>query len=298
MSPSRWLMMLAVPWGLSTGGCAAHTAQVTAPTESAAGARAAKDLLPSPEMLEKMHFAEAVGTILYLEDKASAIGTDVMLAHIKEPAAEGIRGWLTIRNATEAGEPLDSWSVFFLTDEDTPRIVCTIIVPLSGKPVFTRHEPPLVASPDIGRTFRARQTALAAVPRNGQPINTVMVPAAAVGARGQLVYLLAGTKTRGEVVFGMHYRALLSEDGLRVVEMKPLSQSVIILREEDLPPGAEPVAFNVAHVISDWPLETDVFVSLLHKRPVNVITRVGMWQVDGNQIHYLGPNESSPERDR
>ena len=45
---------------------------------------------------------------------------------------------------------------------------------------------------------------------------------------------------------------------------------------------------GVTHNITDAPLETHVFASLLHRVPVLVLTRRGTWRVDGARIAFLG----------
>jgi hypothetical protein len=225
-----------------------------------------------------------------LIDKASAIGTDVLLAHVANPSDLGIKGWLTFGNAAEGGTPTGGYRVIFLTRDDPPRIPCEVVVEPGREPVFTRHAPPREATPFVARLFHARQAAIDAMPRNGQPINPVVLPGESVGAKGIVVYLLAGTKNSGELVFGLHHRALVSEDGTRVLEMTPLAKTALVVRDRDLPAGATPLSSVVSHLVTDWPLETHVFVSLLnHKREVIVVTKRGDWRVVGDRIDFLGP---------
>src|SRR5262249_32181266 len=133
--------------------------------------------------------------------------------------------------------------------------------------------PPAEASDGLLLLFRARQAALAATPRNGQPLNPVVLPGAALGQKGILVYLLAGTTQPGEMVFGIHHRVLVSEDGTRVVASTPLSKTALVVSDRNLPAGARPEGAYVTHLMTDWPLETHVLVSLMHhNRPIYVGT--------------------------
>jgi hypothetical protein len=43
----------------------------------------------------------------------------------------------------------------------------------------------------------------------------------------------------------------------------------------------------VTHLVTDWPLETHVFVSLRTHKPVYVATTVGIWRVDGDKIRFV-----------
>jgi len=177
-----------------------------------------------------------------------------------------------------------------MTREDTPRIAGSVTVTPGQKPVFKANDPPAPASDGVQLLFRARQTALAGVPRNGQPLNPVVLPGEAIGQKGIVVYLLAGTTKQGELVFGLHHRVLVSEDGARVVAAMPLSKTALIVSDRDLPPGAKPEGAYVTHLVTDWPLETHVLVSLMHhNQPIYVATRLGNWRVVGDKIDYLGP---------
>jgi hypothetical protein len=92
------------------------------------------------------------------------------------------------------------------------------------------------------------------------------------------------------MVFGIHYRVLASEDGNTVKQVLPLSKSALVIPPpgENLPPDAVPVAAYVTQITTDWPLETHVFVSLLHKRhPIYVVTQRGIWLVIGDKISLV-----------
>ncbi len=52
-----------------------------------------------------------VGRLLYLLDKASAIGTDVLRDRIPDFRSRGLGGWITLQNGDETGKSLDSFSV-------------------------------------------------------------------------------------------------------------------------------------------------------------------------------------------
>jgi hypothetical protein len=43
----------------------------------------------------------------------------------------------------------------------------------------------------------------------------------------------------------------------------------------------------ITHIISETPIETHVFVSLLHKVPVYVGTARGVWRVEGDRIAFI-----------
>ncbi len=67
----------------------------------------------------------------------------------------------------------------------------------------------------------------------------------------------------------------------------PLSKSALVLPPpaENLPRGAVPAASFVTQIVTDWPSEIHVFVSLLHNRvPLYVVTQRGIWLVIGDKM--------------
>lgn len=59
------------------------------------------------------------------------------------------------------------------------------------------------------------------------------------------------------------------------------------------PAGTSAAALAVSHLVTDFPLETHVFASLLNKLPIYVVTRRGYWCVDGDRIRFLGDHPPS-----
>jgi hypothetical protein len=106
------------------------------------------------------------------------------------------------------------------------------------------------------------------------------------GESGVLVYLLAGTTKAKVAVFGKHYRALVATGSNQVTYLKELTKSVLEVPLEEN--GQSPVALTVTHLVTEYPLETHVFTSLLLDLPVYVATSRGMWRVNGDQIAFLG----------
>jgi hypothetical protein len=248
--------------------------------------------LPIPADLAP-HIQESIelGLQLYFLDNASAVGTDVVVANVPNLRERGVGGWLTLRSADESGQPTPSFSVLFITAEEPRSIQFRVEVPLGGKPTFKEISPPTPLD-DLGiRLFRARQTAIRSVPRGPRKWNPVILPGGVVGRHDAiLVYLLAAEERAGEMVFGVHYRVLVSADGSTVQQAVPLSKSALVIPppQESIPPGAERVATMVSQIVTDWPLETHVFVSLLHKRaPIYVVTRRGVWRVVGEKIALI-----------
>lgn len=240
--------------------------------------------LPIPtDLAAAINRAQSVGRQLYVLDKISAIGTDVLMAQVARPQDHGLRGYLTFQDGTEDGQPKDSFTVSFFTGETPPKVAFQIHVAPDVKPRFEAVTPPRPASPGQQEMIRARQTAISALPEAMQPINPVILP----GEKGEvLVYLIAGTTRPGIAVFGKHHRAHVSPDGRQLLKLEPLSKSILELPTAP-PPGAKEAGLMITHIVSETPIETHVFVSLLHKLPVYVGTSRGLWRVDGDRIAFI-----------
>lgn len=251
--------------------------------------------LPLPEELRAaIERSQSIGMALYHHDRASAIGTDVMLANVGAPQELGIAGYLAFQDADEDGRPLERWQVTFFSAGEPPSVLCRVQVPMQqgATPELTLIDPPRPVSDDARRLIRARRTALAAIGPIVQPQNPVILPGEAIGKDGILVYLLAGSTRKDVAVLGKHHRVLVSPDGETAVSVEPLSKTAIEIPLA-VPPGAVAGAgLMITHLVTAWPLETHVFVSLLHRTPVYVGTSSGTWKVDGARISLLSTPES------
>jgi len=248
----------------------------------------ASDALPIPEDLRaQVHLAEELGVTLYFLDKASAIGTDALRQNVASIEKLGLSGYLTFREADDSGQPANSWREFFLKGEANPVVAYTVRVPLKlgATYSFEEHNPPVPASEGLRTFFTARQTAIKALTPVVQPINPVVLPGAVIGEDGILVYLLAGETRKGVAVLGRHYRVLVSRDGTTVKKFEPLSKSIIEIPYSS--EGKTTAGLVVSHIVTDWPLETHVFASLLYKLPVYVATSRGNWNVEEGKISLV-----------
>jgi len=235
--------------------------------------------------------ASKLGRLIYLLDKAAALGSDALLARIPPKDHVPIGGFLATRDVEPSGAEKPSFTVLFFTPGDGPHIAYRVRVPFKPGARSTVEDvtPPAEPNKPTEVLIRARATALAALPKTAQPINPVVLLARpTIGEEGILVYLLAGTKTRDLAVFGKHHRVLLSADGTTVLRFEPLSKSALEISLQVARPGSKPVEMIVSHIVTDYPLETHVFVSLLHNVPVIVVTQRGTWRVDGERIEFLG----------
>ena len=241
-----------------------------------------------PDLRGEIESAEDIGRQLYLLDKVSAIATDAAVARVPDLRAAGVVGYIPMQDADEAGQPQRSFLVTFFTGEDPPRIAYEVRVKPDVQPEFQAFDPPKTATDSFLILIRARQAAIAALPPVHQPMNPVLMPGAARGEKGILVSFLAGTKRPGVAVFGQHFRVLMPENGQTPTYVMPLSKSALEMPTKAGPNGAKTEALVVTHLVTDWPLETHVLVSLQWHLPVYVGTRRGVWHVDGDRIDLIG----------
>ena len=222
---------------------------------------------------------EALGKELYRRDQLASNATDMLFAAAPEAKNQPLRGWVSI-----LGE--DTATVYFIQQKgDDLSLAYTITFPGKGEPVVKAQlgEP----LPESVRTrFQARQTALTAVPKLYTPQTNAEVLDDPAG-KGFLVYVLASTTKPNEMVVGGHYRVTVSPDGRKAEAVDALSRSLLILpvNPPDAPKGAETALAYVTHIVSPTPVETHVFVSLLHRKTLLVATsKTDIWKVEGGSI--------------
>lgn len=248
--------------------------------------------LPVPEGLEEdVRRSTAIGGTLYALDQAAARATDILQASFGDVNALGLAGYIPMREGEAAKGSSESFTVVFFTHESPPRVAYQIRLAEGQPPTLDQLSPPADASPALASLIRARQLVLGSLPAMPQPINPVLLPGSVLGEEGVALYLLAGTETPNVAVFGQHFRALVSADGGDVLAFKPLSNSALEmpLTPPDADAGEElTVALMVTHVLTEFPLETHVFTSLLIQTPVYVRTARGLWRIADGDIAFLG----------
>ncbi len=240
-----------------------------------------------PEYGPQIKLAQSIGSALYILDKASAIGTDVMMENVSDYKEKSLGGYVTLREANEDGTPIDSYLVSFYTNDKPPKIMYEVHSRMSNEHEFNELNPPKQASSSFSHFVNSRKAAIAAIPKITQPINPVILPGQIFGKEGIVVYLLAGTTKPNLAVLGKHYRAYVDPYNDYAVEIEPLSNSEILipLRGKD---NEKAEALTVTHIITDWPTEIHVFASLLYKIEIYVATKSGLWKVDGTNISLIG----------
>jgi len=280
-----WVVVGLLLAGL-TGACAGAQPQSSSATPTAPSDLPETEQPIPPDLQDAVNRSSGIGRELYVLDQVAALGTDVLSANVRHPEAKKVIGYLPFREGDEAGQPTGTFQVAFFTSEQPTRIAYRVHLGPGRKPSFEALDPPQIATDGFVALARSRQAALAAVVHPSQPLNPILMPADAYGESGTLVYLLAGTTKPNVAVFGKHYRALVPTGGNQVSYLKELTKSVIEI--PTLVDGGRPAALVITHLVTEYPLETHVFTSLLSRLPVYVSTSRGLWRVDGDKISFLG----------
>ncbi|MGV8040247.1 MAG: hypothetical protein AB2L07_09255 [Thermoanaerobaculaceae bacterium] len=236
----------------------------------------AQTLAPDPGVVQ----AEHLGRAIHRYDEAAWLATDA-LASLLGTHSPPVDGWI----AADAG--LGVLVRFVKSSAEGPCAAFDSVVE-RGQASIKRNQPCQALSPLQAAMFRARATAAAQLDEPcSDAYNTVVLPGEVIKKQGWLVYLLAATTEPGAIPIGGHYRIHVSMDGRTVVEKTRLSKGCGLLRPPPPHPGVELGSPVVTQVLTDYPIETHVFLSLSHHLPLLVVTERGVWQVADGAIQFL-----------
>lgn len=226
---------------------------------------------------------EVVGKTLFAKDRAAWLATD-RLAESTGQIPEEIRGWVTLPSD-------EGWRVFFVQEEGNAYCsILNVLVNEDGAGPLRRSATCEPLASDQRAMFLSRQTALSALnTRCSDAYNTVVLPHEGTEA-AWAVYLLAATQDPGKVVVGGHVRVLVGDEGLDLVDYQQLSKACLSL-EIPSDDAGDPVLLVVTHLLDDHPIETHVFLSLLHKLKLYVMTESALWSVDKGEVKLLMDGE-------
>jgi hypothetical protein len=138
-----------------------------------------------------------------------------------------------------------------------------------GRELYQQTQRPQNLTEPQQRAKRAAMDALPQLSKQGYRFIVLSDPE----RKGFLVYALATSGNPQNIVVGLHYRVSVSAEG-RVERVDPLAGSDLVIRPgEGLPSGYRPVGFYCSCMVSNQPVETLVYLTLLHRQPCVV----GMW---------------------
>jgi hypothetical protein len=229
---------------------------------------------------------ERLGRAIFEQDGLAAQATDVLFAQHLDLAKEGLHGWI-IDFSTSPNR------VDFVRDhEGTLEAAYEIAFSMDSKPRFSALPAHALAADELAQ-FNARNLVLRNIEKPcSRSYNTVVLKEP--NSDRWLVWALAATNKPNVILFGGHYRFTISRDGTSIVSRDALSRSCL---EVDAKPkqqaNEQPVGLYVTNPVSEMPLETHVYLSLLFRTPIFVGTSDrAVWSVDHG--HMTRVNAESP----
>ena len=205
------------------------------------------------------------GRYIYREDQFAWKASDILTAKLsgEQAKVERLNGlWITHLSRTAN-------VVRFLRDGDNgPEAAYDVTFEGDGAGVLSVPVNRTLAPEELVQ-FRARKLALSSIPRPcSQRYNSVALE----DLDGNwLVWTLAATTTPGEMMYGGHYRFTIAKDGSSIVQRDALSRSCMRIPPPD-PRQGQAVGAFVTQLVSNIPVETTVWLSLLHKTTLYVGT--------------------------
>lgn len=224
---------------------------------------------------------ELLGMSMYIQDHQAALATDVLFAETSESSRQGIRGWIvttdgaeaTVRFVRERGGMFEAaYDVRFRPD---------------AKPTLSESARTALALRELAQ-FKARELALRNIERPcSQRYNAIVLPEP--GSDHWLVWMIAATTAPNLVQAGGHYRFTISGDGETLLSRDALSRSCIVVDRNQVPPGSRVEALTLTHIVSETPIETHIFLSLLHQvRLVIAVPDGTVWGVEQGRMRKVG----------
>lgn len=224
---------------------------------------------------------EQLGQAMYAQDQYAAQATDVVFATRGRQNDDGVRGWLVVPDGTGV-------RVHFIRDGVAgPEIVYDVIFAPGSRPALATDVPKSLNADELAQ-FRARQLALQAIERPCSDRYNTIVLRDPQQADRWLVWTIAGTTENNKVMVGGHYRFTISRDGQTIIARDALSRSCLVLEKNTVPAGSQAVALTVTHIVSSTPIETHIFLGLLHQQTIYIGTADrSIWAAESGKFRKL-----------
>ena len=232
----------------------------------------------------ELQVVETLGMSIYQQDSLAAEATDVLFSQGIDLSKYPISGWVVERHKKEA-------VIAFIGDFGGKlEGIFEIRKRKKKKAKFKElSEQERKLSDYQLSAFRARSLALENIDVPCSDRYNVVVLEDLDGV-GFLVYALAATTDPDAVLVGGHYRFTVSSDGSDIEAKERLSGSCLVLDKtpDDMPRGATLAALTMTHTVSVRPLETHVFLNLLHDMDFYVGTPdQHIWRIHDGKIQRV-----------
>ena len=231
-----------------------------------------RTVVPRAQQAEQEHAAfEAAaqrGRLLGAIARAGQIGTQDMLAHISDPNAAGISGWI----AVPEGNAVTVIFYAAAANGAPPASVYRVSIVggrVTGRQTFlTGTRPPLGPHEARMAAARAATDALDHHPCGGDDFNVFVVPPAAPDAPID-VYQLSPQTQRGHFPLGGHFKSVIAPDG-SVASSTALAAACGDLVVPEVAAGQQAHPLPVTDATDPLPTELHVFFSIWTNHPLVV----------------------------
>lgn len=220
---------------------------------------------------------ERRGYDIYIRDIAAARASELA---VEEGAFANARpiGWIVV--------PHGRGMLVRYVDAEDRAVVDVSVDPWSAlSPLVTPHAPGEPLSRNETAMWHARE--LVANQFSGgcsDRYNTVVIPETDDPDSPWLVYMLVATLDPNLIMMAGHHRYRVDASGAKILEHFPLSRSCLAL-----PYSPDSPLYFVTHSVTPEPVETHVFLSLLHG--ISILVGVGEprsnWRVENGRIERL-----------
>lgn len=231
-------------------------------------------VVASPVDRATLSEVERRGCDIYLRDIAAHRATDAARTEV-DLARTGAVGWIVV--------PYEQGLLVRFVDGEERAVVDVSVDPESAlRPFVMPRAPAEALTPREKQMWRALQLAAhQSVMGCSDRYNSVVIPADDAPDSDWLVYLLAATVDPSRIMLGGHHRFRIAADGRTVLEHLPLSKSCLSMQYTEAT-----AMIVISHVVTPEPVETQVFLNLLHDIPVDVLTLEGgrHWRIEGGRI--------------
>jgi len=225
---------------------------------------------------------ERLGHDIYEQDQFAWKATDVLRSQKTddELRADKYHGWIV---SSISNHPTVR---FVHVGASGPEVLCDVAF-VSETPSSCEAPTDRTLTADEVAQYAARLTALGAIARPcSDRYNTVALKDPE--SDGWLVWALAATTQPDLVVFGGHYRFTISKDGKTLLRSDALSRGCLKMPLVD-PNKGRPVMLFSIQLVSNIPVETNVWLNLLHKIAIGLATPdQKLWKIIDGHISADG----------
>ncbi len=228
---------------------------------------------------------ERLGQEIYVEDIMAARASDMMQAAALTYNTDGLRGWIV-----EMGPPglATGGRVRFIRERNGALEAAYDIDFLPGAAPHLAAADSSVLKPEEIAQLGAQLLALNNIER---PCSQNYNPVALRDPEsdGWLVWALAATTVPKLMIVGGHYRFTISADGKTILRKDALSRSCLNMPISQDPARGTPAALFLTQLVSNQPLETTIYLSLLHRIPLIVAMPDGkIWDIADGKAEFSG----------